>query len=81
MARVFKDMRGQYCPAAIPRLPLDLDHLCSADPRLFRDPIGRDYNFSLSPNGGEGWGEGELWSVFAKIPQIDSRTPSVSCMT
>jgi len=39
--------------------------------------IGRDYNFSLSPNGGEGWGEGEFWLVFAKIAKIASRTASV----
>jgi hypothetical protein len=43
--------------------------------------IGRDYNFSLSPNGGEDWGEGEFWSVLPKIAKIASRTPSVSCMT
>ena len=37
--------------------------------------------FPLSPNGGEGWGEGEFCLQFAKIAKIAVRTASVSCKT
>ena len=35
----------------------------------------------LSPNGGEGWGEGEFCLSSAKIAKIASITASVSCNT
>jgi len=34
--------------------------------------------FPLSPNGGEGWGEGESRFSFIKIAKIVSKTASVS---
>ena len=37
--------------------------------------------YPLSPNGGEGWGEGEFRFSFIKIAKIVSKTASVSVKT
>jgi len=41
----------------------------------------RSQRFPLSPNGGEGWGEGEFFALSARIAKIASKTASVSCKT